>query len=486
MSTSRRRFLSTSAAAGSSLWLVTALAAVQESASTARQASGVKAGEITSHSAIIWTRLTQQAERVDSPHSIEGQAKKEEASLPAPVEQLAGACPGAAGKIRVRYGTAEDLTHAVTTDWAAVEKSGDYAHPFQLNNLEPATTYFYAVETTDLAGVAKHGVRRGVFTTAPVADVAAPVRLAFINCQKFHTREQPEGFEVYESIHKLKPSFVVFTGDNVYYDSDRPRAVTPDLARYHWQRCYSLPRHVKLLSSVGTYWLKDDHDSHSDDAFPQRQKPIMGDFTFAEGLEIYRQQVPIDQPYRTVRWGRDLQIWLMEGRDFRSANSAADGQDKTIWGTEQKAWLKKTMLESTATWKLLLSPTPLVGPDRANKGDNHANVAFAHEGNELRQWFSQHIGNRFFWVNGDRHWQYHSVDPATGVNEFSVGAASDGNAGGTPGYDSKVHRFHLVQGGFLTIDVGDGEKPGTSRIRFELRNVFGKVAYTYSAEQPAL
>ena len=42
-----------------------------------------------------------------------------------------------------------------------------------------------------------------------------------------------------------------------------------------------------------------------------------------------------------------------EGRDFRSPNKMADGPDKTIWGAEQKAWFKRTVKESDATWKVL-------------------------------------------------------------------------------------------------------------------------------------
>jgi len=54
-----------------------------------------------------------------------------------------------------------------------------------------------------------------------------------------------------------------------------------------------------------------------------------------------------------------LQIWLVEGRDFRSPNTITDCPDKSIWGKEQKEWLKKTLLESDAIFKLLISPTPI-------------------------------------------------------------------------------------------------------------------------------
>jgi phosphodiesterase/alkaline phosphatase D-like protein len=199
-----------------------------------------------------------------------------------------------------------------------------------------------------------------------------------------------------------------------------------------------------------------------------------------EQLPVAARDAADVKTYRTHRVSRDLQIWLVENRLYRSPNKTPDGPEKSIWGREQKEWLKRTMEASDATWKLLLSPTPLVGPDRKTKADNHSNAVFAHEGNELRRWFAEKIGKRFFVINGDRHWQYHSVDPQTGVQEFSIGAASAGNAGGTPGEDPRYHKFHLVQGGFLQIAVEP--KGAASQIRFELCDVKGKVAYRFEAD----
>ncbi|NIP95358.1 MAG: alkaline phosphatase, partial [Akkermansiaceae bacterium] len=47
---------------------------------------------------------------------------------------------------------------------------------------------------------------------------------------------------------------------------------------------------------------------------------------------------------------------------------------KTIWGAKQKQWLFRSFEESDATFRLLISPTPVVGPDRGGKNDNHANA----------------------------------------------------------------------------------------------------------------
>ena len=64
-----------------------------------------------------------------------------------------------------------------------------------------------------------------------------------------------------------------------------------------------------------------------------------------------------------------------------------DGPDKSIWGAEQKAWFKLTVQESDATFRVLISPTP-VSADRDNKNDNHANAGFSNEGNELRRFMA--------------------------------------------------------------------------------------------------
>ncbi len=67
-----------------------------------------------------------------------------------------------------------------------------------------------------------------------------------------------------------------------------------------------------------------------------------------------------------------MQIRVIEGRRFRSANPAPDGPAKTILGPEQKAWLLRTITDSDATSKVLLTPTPIVGPDRDSKNDNRS------------------------------------------------------------------------------------------------------------------
>jgi alkaline phosphatase D len=469
-SLSRRRFLQNTTAAALAKPLL-----AQAADTGPFQATGVRAGEVTDSTAIVWARLTKHATRNNDGVTFaleKGRNKsKTGRSLP-PVAEIEGACPAMSGQIRLRYGLKEDLSDAIETPWIQVSVEQDGIHHFKLTALKPGSTFHYLSESRGADGKTSSSLA-GKFHTAPEASSPTGLRFCVMTCQGYQDRDHPDGHPIYPSMVALDPRFIVMTGDLVYYDSNPPVAVSPALARLHWERMFSLPRLVNAMRSTSTYWLKDDHDTLTNDSWPDTK---VGEFTFAEGQRIFHEQAPLGkQSYRTIRWGRDLQVWFTDGRDFRSPNNMADGPDKTIWGAEQKAWFKNTVKESTATWKVLVSPTPLVGPDRKNKNDNHSNEGFVHEGDEIRDWLKANVPDIFFVVCGDRHWQYHSVHPVSGVQEFSVDAASDSHAGGTPGEDKAYHKFHRVKGGFLAVELKP-EAAG-STISFQLRHVDGEIGY---------
>ncbi|MCP9767838.1 alkaline phosphatase [Lacihabitans sp. LS3-19] len=448
------------------------------------QAMGTRVGEITDSSAVVWVRSTLNSSRNNEGLVIPGRAQDyKKRNLPivnVPVEELEGATPGTLGYVRLIYGIGENLKDQKTTKWIEVSEKTDYTHHFHLINLKSGSTYFYASQASLKKGKNPITTHKGQFNTAPESSIPSNFIFTLMTCQGYPDRGHKDGHQIYPSMLSLKPKFAFLTGDLVYYDNDMPRANSPRLARYHWERMFSLPRLVEFNSNVGTYWLKDDHDTLNDDSSPGES---MGDLTFEKGQDIFRQQAPMYDglSYRTFRWGKDLQIWLSDGRDFRSQNDMDDGPEKTIWGKEQKDWFKKTVKESDATWKILVSPTPLVGPDRKQKNDNHSNLGFKHEGDEIRNWLKDNVPDNFFVICGDRHWQYHSVHPETGLNEFSIGAASDEHAQGSPGENKMYHRFHLVKGGFMSVELRSvGSK---SSINFRHHDIYGKEVYAFQKDR---
>jgi alkaline phosphatase D len=340
-SLSRRRFLAASAGSAVALPLIDspgespAQAAAADAPAVRQapvyQATGMKIGEVTSNSAIVWTRLTAAVERNNQGVIIpEKKGKQPPAKLTVSVPEIEGACPGAPGRVRVRYGKKSDLSDAKETAWVDVDRATDFTHHFALNDLEPDTEYHVAVDATGPGGSPVQGSQRGRFETAPAADAPSNLRFCVMTCQGYPDRDHRDGHNIYPSMLALKPKFVSLTGDVVYYDSNAPAATTIELARLHWERMFSLPRQVELLRNAASYWLKDDHDTLKDDSWPGQKAGIL---TYAEGQQVFREQTPMSEKgYRTFRWGRDLQVWLTDGRDYRSPNDMPDGPEKTIWG----------------------------------------------------------------------------------------------------------------------------------------------------------
>jgi alkaline phosphatase D len=467
--------------------------AAAEKAGGPYQATGFKVCEVDTHSAIVWTRLTRNAERMGKDRPMpevlyinpktgkpeKGAGRRNRTPVVrypkgSSIDTIEGACPGAPGEVRVRY-RARGAKEWSATDWRRVDPKRDFTAQFHLGKLEPATRYEVQVEARADAKAPPGETLTGGFRTAPPADRPARVMFTVSTGQAYPDQDVPTGgYKIYPSMQKLDPDFFVHTGDIVYYDR---LAKNIALARWHWQRTYSLPTNEAFHRHVASYFIKDDHDTWSDDSWPTKKSKFMGDFTFKQGQAVFREQVGMgEKTYRTIRWGKDLQVWLVEGRDFRSPNPMPDGPAKTIWGAEQKAWFKRTVKASDATFRVLISPTPLVGPDRASKNDNHSNKGFTHEGDELRAFIASQ--KNMVVVCGDRHWQYHSIHPKTGVREYSCGPASDKHAGGwkQSDYRKDYHRFLKVKGGFLSVTADrEGGKP---TLTFRFHDVNGKVRYT--------
>jgi len=446
------------------------------------RAQGEMTGEVTTNSAFVQTRLTSVDRNMD------------------------GDVPGAAGVARFEYSTDRQFLSSQRTPWNSARPETDHIIKAVLKELRPGTRYYYRVhygptrERTQTGPVCTFRTLQGSGGT----DAVSFVVVTGMMYGTFHGIDRPEkgpragreaGFPALKTMLGMDLDFFVGTGDNVYYDT-RPRetfAKTVPQLRQKWHEQFVQSRFVELFRQVPTYWEKDDHDHRYNDCDTAGDRPPSSDL----GIATFREQVPIvdladpqAKTYRTYRVNRDLQIWLVEGRDYRSPNKMPDGPEKTLWGAVQLAWLKQTLLQSDATFRLLISPTPLVGPDDAYKIDNHTNhKGFRHEGREFFQWVVQHQLHEqgFYTVCGDRHWQYHSRDPL-GVEEFSCGALVDENSrlGRKPGDPkstdpkAEVQQFYTQSersGGFLRITVGPGSDPATGRARFTFLDDRGNVLY---------
>ncbi len=452
--------------------------------------NGFHNGWADQNSVVIWTRLTineegnstgekflvPTAEALEELYKNKGEAEILSAQIPEGfvLNDMLGACPGASGEVKLKYYPEDSPDQLIETEWVKVDDAQNYTTQWKLENLSPDTPYLIKITARTNSGSTISDEIEGAFKTPPSVHQESDIDFCIVTCHDYWRKDSTAGHKIYKSMLDLSPDFYVHTGDIEYYDKPEPYAMTEELMRFKWDRLFALPLQREFWAQTTTYFMKDDHDALRNDAWPGQW---YGTVSWERGLKIFDQeQFPANEkPYKTIRWGKDLQIWITEGRNYRSPNTDPDGPDKTIWGKEQKEWVFRTMEESDATFKILISPDPIIGPDRKKKYDNYSNSNWKYEGDEIRDFINKQ--NNIFICNGDRHWQYVSHIEKTNLWEFSCGAGSDSHAGGWDQEDLRLeHRFLRVAGGFLQGSVSRSRDKVV--LTFRHYDVDGKVVHT--------
>lgn len=449
---------------------------------------GEMAGEVTSESVILQSRLTASCGLVGFD------------------------MPGMEGVASFELSTSPEFLDSFLTPWIAALPENDYIVKTRVKGLRSGTRYYYRL----VFGTDQKKTETGstcTFRTLDGQGVAREVNFAVVTGMNFFVfhffpgpEDKPLGYPALETLLQVKPDFLVGTGDNVYYDAFPIPARTREELRMVWHWQFVQPRFLSLFSKVQTYWEKDDHDHRFNDSdtttniAPSNELGIM---TFPEQLPVTDPEEEEAVTYRTLRINDLLQVWMTEGRDYRSPNMMEDGPEKTLWGEAQRAWLQQTLLGSDAVFKLLISPTPMIGPDDMTvpwpaptqtdffKRDNHTNSkGFKYEGGAIFDWLFENgfLEKNFYIICGDRHWQYHSVRP-DGFEEFSCGALVDANsrlgrAPGDPdstdpeGIITQLYTQSEASGGFLMVRVRPGISPSKPSCTFSFYDENGVMLYS--------
>ena len=317
---------------------------------------GVAAGDVTDQSAVVWTRASSDAQlRLELKAESEGWRR--------------------AARIETEAGTSARVT---------------------LVDLQPDTEYRYRF----VAGGSVRGSRiEGLFRTAPARDADALPLLVFggdLGGQGF-CRHIERGYDVFSRMLALEPDAFVANGDMIYADGTCPEDHpdgwrnlpgnfpsivevdwTGDNLRHvldaHWSYNREDPHQREFLSRVPMYAQWDDHEVINDfgagwATWPhQPDKPGYPRLVEA-GREALFDWNPIarhdDEPnriYRSFRWGRHLELFLVDARSYRSPNAMPDGPGKTLLGAAQRDWLVDEVVASDATWKVISSDVPLTLP----------------------------------------------------------------------------------------------------------------------------
>lgn len=267
-----------------------------------------------------------------------------------------------------------------------------------LEGLEPGTRYSYAVYVENDSGSSPPV--EGEFRTAPARTESSPVRFVVAGDLGGHgyCREKNVGYRVFSSMRELEPHFFVANGDMIYGDSDCPaeRAggganvpgdfrkiddpevdwtnaeVVREVYLAHWRYNRADEHFQRFLREVPLYSQWDDHEVINDFGAarqgwppePERKGfPVLvrsGRQAFFDFHPLWPDAEEPDRIYRSFRFGKDVELFLLDARSYRSPNDAPDAPGgKTLLGMAQLEWLKRGLASSDATWKIVSSDVPL-------------------------------------------------------------------------------------------------------------------------------
>jgi len=307
----------------------------------------VTVGEVTDTTAVVWVR---------------GVAWGEVAVRYAPVIRPTGASVNMGARAEIRVGPSHHLTGKAL-----------------LQGLEPATRYRYTI-SQGTAAVS------GEFVTAPAPTVAMPVRFAWSGDlgSRGHCRRAGDAYPIFHALARVPADFFLFVGDTIYADHECGQATRVpgyDFVARRLADFWAKHRHNRndpagqaYFRNISVYAIWDDHEVRNDFAGPSEPLTDVGRRAFIEYFPI---RPPAEEPtrlYRRFRWGALLELFILDTRQYRSADAAPDGPGKTMLGAAQRRWLIDSVSASTAVWKVVVSSVPLSVPTGGRSHDSWSNA----------------------------------------------------------------------------------------------------------------
>jgi phosphodiesterase/alkaline phosphatase D-like protein len=361
---------------------------------------GVAAGDVSAKSAILWARANREG-------AVLLQVVRGNRFPPCRVGAGLGSI-GAGIGIAVR---------------ARASDSNDNTVQRRVGGLRPGTEYHYRF---CMRGGARSAT--GTFETSPGPGQARTIRFAMTGDQDALPRpgeSRPfwNRFQIWNLIRRERNDFNVLLGDTIYSDTEVAGYGLANVATtvpQKWAK-YRLnlgqAPWVRARGSAAYYAHWDDHEFINNFSPLANEFPldvgtvrINGRAIYQRGLNAFRDYNPITYSarngiYRSFRWGRNLEIFMLDERSFRSrladyqgncdnppgsgnrdlaptapqsirtafsffvphlanpvppqCTAAINDPDRTFLGARQLARFKRAIRRSTATFKVIFSEMPI-------------------------------------------------------------------------------------------------------------------------------
>lgn len=421
MPTTRRSFLAATALATPALLKAQAPAIITSDQARPQITHGVMSGDVAEGAATVWSRTDRPARMIVEYSSTE---------------------------------TFENVTRILGPHCLDVT---DYTGRLLLTDLPEGADVFYRVKFQSLSdGKTESDVVNGRFrTVAPRRD--RDIRFVWggdVVGQGWGISPDIGGMRIYEDMRRLQPDFFIHSGDNIYADGPLTSSVSlPDggtwrnivteekskvaetLAEYRGNYKYNLldTNLLRFNSEVPQILQWDDHEvlnnwSPSKDLTADSRYTEKSIFTLAgRAARAFQEYAPMNpsfigeqKVYRKYSFGPLLEVFVIDMRSYRGPNSynlqTSRSEDTDYLGAPQLAWLKQSLQQSKALWKVIASDMPLslVVPDtRDAQGrptyENSANGDGPALGRELEiadllSYISRARIRNTVWITADVHY----------------------------------------------------------------------------------
>jgi alkaline phosphatase D len=322
----------------------------------------------------------------------------------------------------VEYSTSSSYADRRRVIGPAALEDTDFTARVDLIDLPPGQTITYRVRFQDLRDLrAVSEPVEGTFRTAP-ATAERDVVFAFSGDsigQGWGIDPARGGIATYDAMRRADPDVFIHLGDTIYADQPLSREVTLDdgsvwrnvvteakskvaqeLADFRGAHFYNFQdEHLRRFNAAcSQVVLWDDHEVHDnwyptqrldDPRYSEKSVALLAALAkraFLEYQPLRINPVESDRIYRSWRHGNALEIFALDMRSYRGANSTNRqttlDPDSAILGAAQVEWLKAALAASDAAWKVIASDMP-VGLVVADTGGRFEAVANRDDGPPL-------------------------------------------------------------------------------------------------------
>jgi alkaline phosphatase D len=275
----------------------------------------------------------------------------------------------------------------------------DFAVKALVDGLPSGQDIFYRVTAADLSSLTSHGEPVvGRFRTAPADRRSISFTWSGDTAgQGWGIDEARGGMRIYETMRRLSPDFFIHCGDTIYADgpleaekrmpdggvwrnllTEDKAKVAETLDEFRGNYKYNLlDRNVRAFNAqVPMLAQWDDHEVTNnwspskslmeDQRYAVKAVPLLS----ARAARAFHEFMPIRatpqeaaRVYRKVAYGPLLDIFFLDMRTYRGPNTdntqTAEGSATVFLGRDQMAWLKRELIASRATWKVIAADMPL-------------------------------------------------------------------------------------------------------------------------------